>query len=113
MKLPALAAACALLASAIPALAQDLTPDTKRMLAYGTTAVVVRSCGLPITPAENGQMMDALAKYADRQKQLTQDEFTEAMKAAGAQIGSNRELVCQEAAKTSIADMLAEDEAAD
>lgn len=108
MKSTVLAAACAL--SVASAHAQDLSPDTKRMLAYGTTAIVVKSCGLPITAAENKRMMDSLAKYAERQKDITQDQFTEAMKAAGAQIGSNKEAVCGEAATTSIADMLAEDE---
>ncbi len=109
MKQTTLAAAIAL-AAVLPARAQDLSPDTKRMLSYATTAVIVKSCGLPITAAENKQMMDSLAKYADRQKDMSQSDFTEAMKAAGAQIGANKDAVCAEAAKTPIADMLAEDE---
>ena len=109
MKSTALAAAFTLSVLA-SVQAQDLSPDAKRMLAYGTTAIVVKSCGLPITAAENKKMMDSLAKYAERQKDITQDQFTEAMKAAGAQIGSNKEAVCGEAATTSISDMLAEDE---
>ena len=109
MKPTVLAAACALSAFA-SAHAQELSLDARRMLAYGTTAVVVKSCGLPITDAENKQMMGALAKYAERQKDVSQEQFTEAMKAAGAQIGGNKAAVCGEAATTSIADMLAEDE---
>ena len=109
MKPTVLAAAC-LLSAFTPALAQDLSPDAKRLLAYGTVAVVVRSCDLPITDTENKQMMDAMSKYADQQKDISKDQFTEAMKAAGAQVGSNKEAVCGEAKTTSIADMLAEAE---
>lgn len=61
MKPTVLAAAC-MLSAFTPALAQDLSPDAKRLLAYGTVAVVVKSCGLPITDGENKQMMDAMAK---------------------------------------------------
>ena len=111
MKRIAFAAMCLLsLPAPRPASAQDLSLDTRRMLSYGTTAVMVRSCNLPITPAQNKQMMDALAKYADKQKDLSQEQFTEAMKAAGAQIGSNKEAVCAQLADANIADMLAEDE---
>ncbi len=99
-----------MLSALTPALAQDLSPDAKRLLAYGTVAVVVRSCGLPITDAENQQMMGAMAKYADQQKDISKEQFTEAMKAAGAQIGSNKESVCGEAKTTSISDMLTEAE---
>ena len=109
MKPTVLAAAC-LLSAFTPALGQDLSPDAKRLLAYGTIAVVVRSCDLPITDTENKQMMDAMSKYADQQKDISKDQFTEAMKAAGAQIGSNKETVCGEAKTTSISDMLAEAE---
>jgi len=109
MKPTVLAAAC-MLSAFTPALAQDLSPDAKRLLAYGTVAVVVKSCGLPITDAENKQMMDAMAKYAEQQKDISKDQFTEAMKAAGAQVGSNKEAVCGEASTTSISDMLAEAE---
>ncbi len=99
-----------MLSAFTPAIAQDLSPDAKHLLAYGTVAVVVRSCSLPITDAENQQMMDAMSKYADQQKDISKDQFTEAMKTAGAQIGSNKEAVCGEAKTTSIADMLAEAE---
>lgn len=109
MKSIVLAAAC-MLSAFTPALAQDLSPDAKRLLAYGTIAVVVKSCGLPITDDENKQMMSAMSKYADQQKDISKDQFTEAMKSAGAQIGSNKDAVCGEAKTTSISDMLAEAE---
>lgn len=109
MKPTVLAAAC-MLSAFTPALAQDFSPDAKRLLAYGTVAVVVKSCGLPVTDAENKQMMDAMAKYAEQQKDISKEQFTEAMKAAGAQVGSNKEAVCGEASTTSISDMLAEAE---
>ncbi len=99
-----------MLSAFTPARAQDLSPDAKRLLAYGTVAVVVKSCGLPVTDAENKQMMGAMAKYAEQQKDISKDQFTEAMKAAGAQVGSNKAAVCSEASTTSISDMLAEAE---
>ncbi len=80
------------------------------MLSYGTTAVEVGVCKLTITPAEQKQMMDALAKYADLQKDLTQEQLTEAMKAAGAQIGANKDAICAEVGKQTIAQLLADDE---
>ena len=95
-----------------PALAKaaDLSLNARRMLSYGTTAVEVKTCDLPITSAENTQMMEALAKYAEAQKELTQEAFTEAMKAAGTQIGTNKEANCAQIATQSIAELLADDE---
>ena len=104
--------AVTLLASAaiIQASAAELSLDAKRMLSYGTTAVEVKVCGLPITADEQTQMMDALAKYADKQTDLTQDQFTEAMKAAGAQIGGNKAAICAQIATQTVAELLADDE---
>lgn len=97
---------------AVPAFAsaQDLSLDTRRMLSYGTTAVVVKACNLPITADENNRMMASLDKYAKAQTQMTPAQFTEAMQAAGSMIGMNKEGVCAEAAGKSVADMLAEAE---
>ena len=110
-------AACALVAiaalAASPARSQDLSPDAKRMLAYGTTAVVVGACQLPITPAERKQMMDSLGKYSEAQTQLSPDDFKAAMTQAGTMIGTNTDAVCTEAAKTPISAQLAEDETGD
>jgi hypothetical protein len=90
----------------------ELSLNAKRMISYGTTAVEVKACDLPITGAEKTQMMDALQKYAEAQKDLSQDDLTEVMKAAGAQIGTNKEAVCAQIATQTIAEMLADDEAA-
>lgn len=111
MKLLTLAAAClAGLSAFAPAFAQDVSLDGRRMLSYGTTAVMVQVCNLPITSSEKTQMMDALKLYADKQTDVSQEAFTEAMKAAGAQIGSNKEAICAQIATQTIAAMLADDE---
>jgi hypothetical protein len=90
--------------------AADLSLDAKRMLSYGTTAVEVKVCDLPITEAEKTTMMTQLAKYADAQKDLTQDDFTETMKTVGAQIGANKDAICAQLAMQTVAQLLAEDE---
>ena len=111
MKLFSVSAACLLLACVtVPAKADDLSLDARRMLSYGTTAVMVKVCNLPITPAENTKMMTALAKYADAQKDLSQEAFTESMKTAGAQIAANKDAICAQIATQTIAEMLADDE---
>jgi hypothetical protein len=111
MKLLAVAATCLLMFSVpVSAKAQDLSLNARRMLSYGTTAVEVKVCDLPITSAENTQMMNALAKYADAQKDLPPEAFIEAMKAAGAKIGSNKEAICAQIATQTIAELLADDE---
>ena len=109
MKLFMTAAAGLLLACA-HGQAQELSLDARRMLSYGTTAVEVKVCDLPITSTEHTRMMDALARYSESQKELTPDVFTEAMKAAGSQIGSNRDAVCAEVGKQTVAELLADDE---
>ncbi len=90
--------------------AEDLSLNAKRMLSYGTTAVAVGVCKFPITPAEQKQMMASLEKYANLQKDLTEDQLTELMKAAGAQIGANKDAICAEMGKQTIAEQLADDE---
>lgn len=93
-----------------PAFAQDISLDGRRMLSYGTTAVMVKVCDLPITASEKTQMMDALKLYAEKQKDVSQEVFTESMKAAGTQIGANKEAICAQIATQTIASMLADDE---
>ena len=111
MKSFAVAATCLLMFCVpVSAKAEDLSLNGRRMLSYGTTAVEVKVCDLPITSAENTQMMNALAKYADAQKDLPQEAFTEAMKAAGAQIGSNKDAICAQIATQTIEELLADDE---
>ncbi len=90
--------------------AEDLSLDARRMLSYGVTAVEVKVCGLPITSDENAQMTNALVKYAEAQKDLTREMFTEAMKAAGARIGENKDAICAQIATQTIAELLADDE---
>lgn len=110
MKRYTLAAAWLLAVPAI-ASAQDLKLDTRRMLSYGTTAVIVKTCDLPVTASENSRMMASLQKYADAQTEMTPAQFTEAMQAAGAMIGQNKAAVCAEASGKTVADMLEEAEA--
>jgi hypothetical protein len=95
----------------LTAKAADQLLDARRMLSYGTTAVEVKICNLPITNDENAQMMNALAKYADAQKDLPQEAFTEAMKAAGAKIGADKDTICNQIATQTVAEMLVDDEA--
>ncbi len=100
-----------IVAATVSAEAADLSLDAKRALSYGTTAVQVKVCNLSITPAENTQMMNALAKYAEAQKDLSQDDFTETMKTVGSKIAENKDAICAQLATQPIAQMLAEDEA--
>jgi hypothetical protein len=90
--------------------AEELSLNARRMLSYGTTAVSIKVCNLPITTAENTQMMNALTKYAAAQKDVPPEAFTEAMKAAGAQIGSDKDAICAQIATQTIAELLADDE---
>lgn len=72
----------------------ELSQDTKRMLAYGTLAVMTGACKTPMTPAQTSKMKNGLEKAAEAQKDLTPDMFTEAMKAVGTQVGENKEQIC-------------------
>jgi hypothetical protein len=72
----------------------ELSADTKRMLAYGTLAVMTGSCKTTLTAAQTSLIRNGMQKAADAQKDLTQEQFTEAMKTVGAQVGQNREQVC-------------------
>lgn len=86
--------ALALMASHARAADGELSIDTKRMLAYGTLAVMTGACKTSLTPAQQTQMNTGLQKAADAQKDLTEDQFTEAMKVVGAQVGQNKEQIC-------------------
>lgn len=111
MKSFAVAAVCVFTFCApLSAKAEDLSLAARRMLSYGTTAVEVKVCNLPITDEEQTQMMTALTKYADAQQDLTQEIFTEAMKAAGAKIGADKDAICAQIATQTIAQLLADDE---
>lgn len=92
------------------AVAQDLSLDAKRMLAYGTTAVMVGACDMPITAKQKERMNSGLAKYAEKQTELTQADFAELMKAAGAQIGANKAEVCAQVLAMDVDVLLADAE---
>src|SRR5580704_3161121 len=96
MKLFAVAVICLLSSYAsLSAKAADLSLDARRMLSYGTTAVEVKVCDLPITKDETTQMMTALVKYGDAQKDLSREDFSEAMEATGTKIGSDKDAICR------------------
>jgi hypothetical protein len=72
----------------------ELSIDTKRMLAYGTLAVMTGACKTPLTAAQSSQIKSGLEKAATAQTELSEADFTEMMKAAGAQVGANKAEVC-------------------
>lgn len=94
MKTMLLATAALLLASQAHAQDAELSLDTKRMLAYGTLAVMTGACKTPLTAAQSSQLTSGLEKAAAAQTQLSEADFTEMMKAAGAQVGENKAEVC-------------------
>lgn len=72
----------------------ELSIDSKRMLAYGTLAVLTGACKTPLTPAQSAKIKSGLEQSSEAQKQFTEAEFTDAMKGVGAQVGANKEQVC-------------------
>lgn len=68
--------------------------DAKRMVAFGTLAVVTTSCRTPLTPQQDAQIKTGLQLASATQQVLTQREFTEAMKAVGAEVGENKDEIC-------------------
>jgi hypothetical protein len=96
MKTLFLAATLAATLLAAPARAADpeLSTDTKRMLAYGTLAVLTGACKVEVTTEQDSRIKTGLSTAAAAQKDLTEAQFTEAMKAVGTQVGQNREQVC-------------------
>ena len=96
MKISLLAgfAATALLTSQARAADPELSSDAKRMLAYGTLAVMTAACKTSLTPAQTAQVKTGMQKAAEAQKDLTPADFTELMKTVGTQVGQNQEQVC-------------------
>lgn len=94
VKTTLIALAALLLATQARADDADLSLDTKRMLAYGTLAVMTGACKTPLSSAQSTQMKSGLEKAATAQDQLSEADFTEAMKAVGAQVGGNKEQIC-------------------
>ena len=111
MKTILLATAALLLVSQAHAQDAELSLETRRMLAYGTLAVMTGACKTPLTPAQSSQIKSGLENASNAQTELSEGDFTEMMKAAGAQIGANKAEVCAaltpEFIKTSIADAAA------
>ena len=87
-------AVTALLTAQARAADPELALDTKRMLAYGTLAVMTGACKTALTPAQSAEMNGGLQKAAEAQKELTPEQFTEMMKTVGAQVGQNKDQVC-------------------
>ncbi len=95
MKMFLLAAtAISLLGSQARAADPELSADTKRMLSYGTLAVMTGACKTNLPPDQAAQIRTGLQKAAEAQKDMTQEQFTEAMKTVGAQVGENKEQIC-------------------
>ena len=88
------AVAAALLASQARAAEPELSIDAKRMLSYGTLAVMTGACKTTLTPDQAARIKAGLAHSSEAQKELPQDAFTEAMKAVGTQVGQNKDQVC-------------------
>ena len=95
MKTLLLAAAVAtLLTSHARADDPELSIDAKRMLAYGTLAVMTGACKTSLAPGQAAQIKTGLAKASEAQQDFTEADFTELMKAAGTQVGQNKAQVC-------------------
>lgn len=94
MKTILLATAALLTISQARAQDADLSLDAKRMLSYGTLAVMTGACKTPLTPAQSKQIKTGLEKASEAQTQFSEADFTEMMKAAGAQVGANKAEVC-------------------
>ena len=95
MKLLVLASlAAAVLASPTRAAEPELSTDTKRMLSYGSLAVMTGICKPTLAPGQADQIQAGLQAAAEAQHDLTPAQFTEAMKAVGARVGEDKEKVC-------------------
>ena len=84
----------ALMTSQVRAADPELSIDTKKLLAYGTLAVMTQSCKVTLTPDQEGRLNTGLQQSAEAQKELTEAQFTEAMKVVGTQLGQNRDQIC-------------------
>ena len=87
-------AVTALLTSQVRAADPELSIDTKRLLAYGTLAVMAGACKTSLTPAQETALNSGLQKSSQAQKELTEAQFTEMMKLVGTQVGQNKEQIC-------------------
>ncbi|GEM_PF-4993145 len=94
MKTILLATAAFLLVSQAHAQDAEMSLETRRMLAYGTLAVMTGACKTPLTPAQSSQIKTGLETASKAQTELSEGDFTEMMKAAGAQVGANKAEVC-------------------
>ena len=95
MKLLVLASLGAIaLASPTRAAEPDLSIEAKRMLSYGSLAVMTGICKPTLAPGQADQIQAGLQAAAEAQHDLTQAQFTDAMKAVGTQVGGNKEQVC-------------------
>ncbi|HEY0205840.1 MAG TPA: hypothetical protein VGC15_16980 [Acetobacteraceae bacterium] len=84
----------ALLTSQARAADSESWIDAKRMLAYGTLTVITSACKTNLTADQAVQIKTGLQKASDSQHDMTQDEFTDVMKAVGAEIGENKDEIC-------------------
>jgi hypothetical protein len=87
-------AIAALLASQARAANAELSIDAKRMLAYGTLAVMTGACKTSLTAEQSAEIKTGLEKAAQAQKDFSEADFTELMKAAGAQVGEHKAETC-------------------
>ena len=84
----------ALLTSQARAADPELSTDTKRLLAYGTLAVMTGACKTTLTPEQKSTLNSGLQKASEAQKDLSEAQFTDAMKVVGTQVGQNKEQIC-------------------
>ena len=95
MKLLILASLTAVvLASPTRAAEPDLSIETKRMLSYGSLAVMTGICKPTLAPGQADQIQTGLQAAAEAQHDLTPAQFTEAMKTVGTRVGEDRDQIC-------------------
>ncbi len=86
--------ATTLLMSQARAADPELSTDTKRLLAYGSLAVMTGACKTTLTPDQETRLNGGLQKASQAQKDMSEAQFTEAMKVVGTQVGQNKEQIC-------------------
>lgn len=84
----------ALSASQARAAEPELSIDAKRMLSYGALAVMTGICKPDLTTSQTAEIQKGLQTSAEAQHDLTQAQFTDLMKAVGAQVGQNKDQTC-------------------
>lgn len=101
----------ALLGSQVHAADAEMSIDARRMLAYGTLAVMTGACKTNLTAEQSAEIKTGLETAAQAQKDFSEADFTELMKAAGAQLAEHKAETCAALTPDFIATSLKEAEA--